>query len=110
MHDSRNRGPVLAADDEDIPAVPIRHDLLLEVLRRVPAAKVGFERAAQPRPLLSKPIAQGRQLLAGIVDDVERRTNLAPDIADFLLERRRRFGDRGEQRKTTAGLAHGARR
>ena len=107
VHDSRNRGAMLAADDEHVPAVAIRDDLLLQVLRGVPAAKVGFERPAQPRPLLAKTIAQVRQFRTGIVDDVERRADLAPDIADLGLERRRGLGDRREQGKAAPDLAHG---
>ena len=64
-------GAVLAADDEHVAAVAVGNDLLLEVLRRVPAAKVGFERSAQPRPLLAQTIAQARELRAGIVDDLK---------------------------------------
>jgi hypothetical protein len=101
---------MLAADDEHVAAVAVGDDLLLEVLRRVPAAQVGFERSAQARPLLAQTIAQVRELRAGIVDDLVGRTNLAADVGDFVLERGRRFGDRGEQGKPGADLAHGAAR
>ena len=60
MHDARNRGAVLGADDEHVAAVAIGDDLLLQVLRRVLAAQVRLERAAQPRPLLAQAIAQVR--------------------------------------------------
>ncbi len=110
VDDARNRGAMLAADDEHVPAVAIGDDLLLEVLRRVAAAQVRLERSAQPGPLLAQAIAQARELGAGIVDHLVRGTNLAADVADFLLERRRGLGDDGEQGKAGADLPHGAAR
>ena len=85
-----NRRPVLGADDEHVAAVAIGDDLLLQVLRRVLAAQVRFERAAQPRALLAQPIAKALQLRARIVHaprptgSILRRTS-----RDLALERRR---------------------
>ena len=81
VHDARNRRPVLGADDEHVAAVAIGDDLLLQVLRRVLAAQVRLERAAQPRPLLAQAIAQALQLRAGIVDDFAGGIDLAADVA-----------------------------
>ena len=102
VDDAGNGRPVLAADDEDVAAVAIGDDLLLQVLRRVPAAQVRFQRAAQARPLLAQAIAQVRELRAGIVDDFAGGSDLAPDVADLVLERGRGLGDGGEQGKAAA--------
>ncbi len=93
VDDPGNRGPVLGSDDEDVPAVAIGDDLLLQVLRRVLAAQIRLERAAQPRALLAKPIAQALQLRARIVDDLAAGIDLATDVGDLAFEGRRRVGD-----------------
>ena len=62
VHDARNRGAVLGAHHQHVAAVALGDDLLLQVLRRVLAAQVRLERAAQPRALLAQPIADALQL------------------------------------------------
>ena len=89
VDDSRNCRAMLAADDEDVAAVAVGHDLLLEILGRVAAAQVRFERSTQPRPLFSQAIAQCRELRAGVVDDFERRADLAADVGDLSAGTRR---------------------
>ena len=83
-------GAMLGADDEHVAAVAIGDDLLLQVLRRVLAAQVGLERAAQPRALLAQPIADAPQLRARIVHDLAGGIDLAADVGDLRLERRGR--------------------
>ena len=69
VHDSRNGGAMFGANHEHVAAVAIRHDLLLQILRRVLAAEVRFQRSAQPRPLLPQALPDRFQLGARIVDD-----------------------------------------
>ena len=77
VHDAGDRGAVLGADDEHVAAVAIGDDLLLQVLRRVLAAQVRLERAAQARALLAQAVAQALQLRARIVDDLAGGVDLA---------------------------------
>ena len=88
MHNPGDAGAVLGFDHEDVPTVPLGDDLVLEVLGRVLAAQVRLQRAAQPRPLLTKPIADDAQLRAGVIDDVARRGDRIAHAGDFALERR----------------------
>ena len=90
VDDAGNRAAVLGADDEHVAAVAVGDDLLLQVLRRVLAAQVRLERAAQPRPLLAQPIADAPQLRARVVDDLAGGIDLAADVGDLALERRGR--------------------
>ena len=90
VDDAGNRRAVLGAHDQHVAAVAIGDDLLLQVLRGVLAAQVRLERAAQPRPLLAQPIANALQLRARVVDDLAGRVDLAADVGDLALERRRR--------------------
>ena len=84
---------VLGADDQHVAAVAVGDDLLLQILRRVLAAQIRLERAAQPRPLLAQPIAQAPQLRARIVHDLAAGIDLAADVGDLALERRGAVGD-----------------
>ena len=100
---------VLGLHDEHVAAVPLGDDLLLQVLRRVLAAQVRLERAAQPRPLLAQPVADQLQLRARVVDHVagRRRSSRAsaavsplndaapPLAASRSGNDRRRAADRG---------------
>ena len=108
VDDSRYCRAMLAADDEDVPAVAVGHDLLLEILGRVATAQVRFERSTQPRPLFTQAIAQCRELRAGVIEDFERRADLAADVGDLMLERGGRLDDRAEQWKTPTNLANGS--
>ena len=101
---------VFRADDEHVAAVAVGDDLLLQVLRRVLAAQVGLERAAQTRALLAQPIANALQLRTGIVHDLAAGIDLAAHVGDLALERGGRFDDRAEQRERRAGAADAARR
>ncbi len=105
MDDSRNCRTMLAADDQHITSVAIRHDLLLQIFRRVAASQVGLERASKPRALFSKAFANCRQLRAGVVNHLVRGANLAADIGDLMLKRGCRFGNGAEERKTAPGFA-----
>ena len=89
VHDAGDRGAVFRAHDEHVATVPIRHDLLLKIFRRVFAAEVRLERSPQSRPLLAQPIPQRSQLRACVVDDVARRVDLAADVRRLMVERRR---------------------
>ena len=75
--------------DQHVAAVAIRDDLLLQILRRIFAAQIRFERPAQSRPLFAEPIAEAPQLRAGVVDDLAGRIDLATDVRDLALERGR---------------------
>ena len=108
MHDAGDRGAVLGADDQHVAAVAVGDDLLLQVLRRVLAAQVGLERAAQPRALLAQPIADAPQLRARVVHHLAARIDLAAHVGDLALERRGGLDDRGEQRERGAGAADAA--
>ena len=108
VDDSRNRGAMLAADDEHVAAVAVGDDLLLQILRRVPAAQIGLERAPQPRALFTQPIPQAGQLRARIVDDLVRRADLAADVGDLVLEGR--DGSRRSRRGSEKLLVRAARR
>ena len=77
VDDAGNVAAVLRSDDEHVAAVAFGDDLILEVLRRVLAAEVRLERAAQAGALLPQPIANGFQLRTRVVDDFARRVDLA---------------------------------
>ena len=73
VHDSGNRGAVFGSHDQHVASVAIGDDLLLQVFRRVLAAQIRFERAAQPRALLAQPIPQAPQLRARVVHHLAGR-------------------------------------
>ena len=99
MHDSRDRAAVFGAHDQHVAAVAIGDDLLLQVLRRVLAAQVGLERAAQPRRclrsrsrmLFSSGLASSTTSPAG---SILRRTSAISRSNDAD-----RVGDRAQDRK-----------
>ena len=98
-----NRAAVLGLARQHVAAVPLGDDLILQILRRVLAAQVRLERAAQPRPLLAQPVAN--QLAApGWRDRRPRRTGRSSraTCADLALERRGAAAGRVEQRKRSA--------
>ena len=105
VHDARDRGPVLGADDEHIASIPIGDDLLLQVLRRVLAAKVRLQRSAQPRPLLAQTVPNASQLRARIVYDLAAGIDLLANVGDLTLERRRGVGDAAQVRNGPASAA-----
>ena len=72
---------MLGLHDQHVAAVALGDDLLLQVLRRVLAAQVRLERAAQPRALLAQPIADALQLRARVVDDLAGRIDLVAHVA-----------------------------
>jgi hypothetical protein len=109
MHDPRDGRAVLGADDQDVPAVAIGDDLLLQILRRVLAAQVGFERPAKTRALLPQAFAQVLQFGARLVDHLAGRIDLAAHVGDLALERPGRLDDRaepGEPCPVTADAGH----
>ena len=110
MDDARNRRPVLGSHDEDVPAVAIGHDLLLQVFGRVLAAQIRLERAAQPRALLPQPIAHAAQLRARIVDDLAPGVDLAADVGDLRFEGGGGVGNRAQNRTGAPGAPHGGAR
>ena len=89
VHDAGDRRPMLGADDEHVAAVAVGDDLLLQILRRVLAAQIGLERAAQPGPLLAQALTDAAKLRARVVDDVAAGIDLPADVGDLRLEGRR---------------------
>ena len=83
---------MLGLHQQHEPAVALGDDQVLEVLRGVLAAQVRLERLAQLRAMTAQAVADGRQRGAGLVLDVARRRDGAPDGGDFRLERRRAAG------------------
>ena len=73
VHDSGNRRAMFRSNDQHVPSIAIRDDLLLQVLRGVLAAQIRLQRAAQPRALLAQPIPQAPQLRARVVHDLAGR-------------------------------------
>ena len=105
VHDARDAAAVLGLHDEDVAAVPLGDDLILQVFRRLLAAQVRLERAAQPRPLLAQALANQLQLRARVIDDLAGRVDLLARLRRLALERRGAAAGRLEQRKRS-----GARR
>ena len=104
------RAAMLGLHDQDIAAVPLGDDLVLQVLRRVLAAQVRLERAAQARALLAQPLADDLQLRAGVIDDVAGRVDLVARRGDLALERRRAAADGLEARERSGRAADGGAR
>ena len=89
---------MLGADDDDVPAVAIGDDLVLQVLRRVAPVVSDFERRAQLRALAPQRLADVAQRRAGRVGDVAGRAASARRTsAASRRERRRPRGDRLQQ-------------
>ena len=110
MDDAGDRRAVFRSNDENVPSIPVGHDLLLQVFRRVLAAQIRLERAAKSGPLLAKPLAQILQLGARIIEHLAAGIDLATHVRDFMLEGRRRVGDGTEDRHARGGAANrGAR-
>ncbi len=102
VDDARDSGPVLGADDENVPAVAVGDDLVLKVPRRVAAAQVGLQRVPQARALLPQPVANRPEFAARLVVHLAARVDLLPDVSDLRLERRRHLGQ-GSQVHVAAG-------
>ena len=90
---------MLALDHQHVPAVALGDDLILEILRRVLAAQIRLERAAQPRALLAQALADHFQLRARVVEHIAGRIDLVARLGDLALERRRSRARLVEQRK-----------
>ena len=105
VHDARNAAAVLGLHEQHVAAVALGDDLILQVLRRLLAAQVRLERAAQPRLLLAQPIADQPQLRARVVDDLARRVDLLAHLRRLALERRGAGGGGVEQRKRSRRAA-----
>jgi hypothetical protein len=110
VDDAGDAGAVLGLDHQDVAAVALGDDLILQVLRRVLAAQVRLERAAQPRPLLAQALADDLQLGAGVVDDLARRVDLLARVRGLVLERRRAAAGGLEQRIGARRAADGGAR
>src|SRR5262249_31896965 len=108
MNETRDGASMLGLDDEYIPAVSLGHDVFLQVLRRVLAAYVGLQRAAQSGALLAQPFADGLQCRTRVVDDIAGRLYLLSNRNGLSLERRDgcRHGLEGRERagRTPDGL------
>ena len=105
VNDAGDRPAVFGPDDQHVPAMPVGDDLLLQVFRRVLAAQVGLERAAQPRPLPPQALPDPPQLRRGIVHHLPRRIDLPADVGDLLIERGGPFDDGEEDRERGAAPA-----
>jgi hypothetical protein len=53
VNDAGDRRAVLCLDHEHVAAVAVAHHLILQIARRILAAKIRFERRSQTRPLLA---------------------------------------------------------
>ena len=110
VHDAGYCRAVFRTHHQHVPAVAIRDDLLLKVLRGVFPAQVRLQRSPQPRLLLAQPIPNAPQLGAGVVHDLAGRIDLPTDIREFALERRRRLRHGAQDRKRCAGAPNAGRR
>jgi hypothetical protein len=73
---------MLGTDDEHVSTVAVGDDLLLQVLRRVLAAQVGLQRAAQARALLAQAIAAAVSTMARRIGTALRaRRTAAPTLS-----------------------------
>ena len=97
VHDARNRPAMLGLDDDHVAAVPLGDHLILQILRRLLAAQIRFERRPQPRPLLAEPFADELQLRARVIDDVAGRIDLLARLRRLGSERGSRTARRVEQ-------------
>jgi len=88
-------------DDQDVSSIAIGDDLLLQILGRVLAAQIRFERPAKSSPLLSQPISKASQFRTGIIGDLAGGVDLATNVCDLTFERRNGIGDPAQYR--TAG-------
>ena len=86
VDDPRNRAALLGLDDEHIAAVALGHHLILQVLRRLLAAQVRLERAAQAGALLPQPVPKPFQRGARIVHHVAGRVDLVARLSGFTFE------------------------
>ena len=86
VSDSRNAAPVFHLHHQHVAAVAFGDDELLKIFCRLLAAQVRFERAAQPRPLFTEPVADDLQLGAGVIDHLPRLIDLLPRLRDLAFE------------------------
>ncbi len=105
VHDAGDGGAVLGADHQDVAPVAVGDDLVLQVLRRLPAAQERLQRAAQARPLLAQPVPDDPQLRARVVGHLARLVDLPADVGDLALERRGGVDERRELGQVAAGPA-----
>ncbi|OFW32198.1 MAG: hypothetical protein A3G76_09275 [Acidobacteria bacterium RIFCSPLOWO2_12_FULL_65_11] len=106
MHDAGNGATMLGPDEQDVPAVALGDDLVLEVLRRLLAAQVRLERAAQSRALLAQSLANELQLRAGMIDDFAGGVDLVPCLRRLAPEGGRGPARRVEPRKRSGRPAN----
>ena len=108
VHDARNRVAMFGADDDDVAAVAVGDDLVLQVLRRVAAARQRVERRAQLRALAAQRLANVAQRRARAVADVAGGIDRAPDRGGLVRERRRARRDRRAARRGRRRRLRGA--
>ena len=90
---------MLGAHHQDVAAVAVGDDLILQVLRGVAAAQKPIERCPQLRPLPAQPLANARQRRRRVVHDVAAGIDLPPDVGDLALERRHLLDERAQDRQ-----------
>jgi len=88
---------MLGPHEQDVAPVAIGDDLILQVLLRVLAPDVRFQRVPEPRPLLAQPLADAPELGARLVAHVARRVDRPADVGDLGVEGRDAGGDGAEQ-------------
>ena len=110
VHQARKRAPVLCLHQQDEATVPLRDDLILQVLRRVFTAHVAIERFAQLRPLAAQLLANRCQPRAGVIGDIARGVDAAAHVRNLLAERRCSRDHLPKAWEITGGAAHRGRR
>jgi hypothetical protein len=70
MDDAGDGVPMLGAHDDDVPAVPVADDLILQVFRGVSSAHEAVKRRTQLRALSPQSVADVAERGAGVVVDV----------------------------------------
>ena len=86
VDDAGNRAAMFGAHHQDVAAVAIRDDLLLQILRRLPSAQKRVERGAQARFLLTQPLADGGERGTGVVGNLSGRVDLPAHVGNLALE------------------------
>ena len=110
VHDARDVAPVFGAHQQHVAAVPLGDHFVLQVLRRVLAARELFERLAQLLPQVPQAIADAAERGAGVVEHLARDVDGLADRRHLGLEAGQLADDRVQERKRTLrGLDAGAR-
>ncbi len=110
MDEPGDRPAMLRAHDDDEAAIALGDDLVLQVLRRVPAAQVRLQRAAQPLPLPAQLVAQVRQRRTRIVHHLAVLTDGLAHAGVLVGEPRGASGDGSQGRQSRGGAFDERRR